>query len=132
MIVSLPMQGIAAAIKLPCAMMMTHAATADSQAADMDDCDDAEMAIDQPQTVEQAGAAMDHADAPCSMDSHQKHSSCRACSACYLGASAPPPLFLAGLPTAHYTNDYLSPASSFTGWIPSRIERPPRFSAYAS
>jgi hypothetical protein len=33
---------------------------------------------------------------------------------------------VAGAHTAHFANGYISPASSFTGWIPSRIERPPR------
>lgn len=126
LIVSLPVQGIAATIKLPCTM--AHASIAGAGAESMDDCADpgVMMSMAQPKAQEHAGANVAHQDMPCDQGGHQEHSSCRACSACWVGASAPPPFALTILPEEHFANDTLPPGSSFTGWIPSRIERPPR------
>lgn len=125
LIVSLPVQGIAATITSPC--RMAHTTSASPEATVMDDCDEHEMAMSMTQSTAQAHAsvAADH-DMPCDSGAHQKHSSCRACSAGYIGASAPPPFAVAGLPAEQFATDSVSPISSFTGWIPSRIERPPR------
>jgi hypothetical protein len=126
LIVSLPVQGIAAAITSPCTMAHTSSASPDATV--MDDCDEHEMTMPMAKSKAQAHASADATDqdTPCDSGSHQKHSSCRACSACYVGASAPPPFAIAGFPAEHFSTDYVSPVSSFTGWIPSRIERPPR------
>lgn len=125
LIVSLPLQGIAATIKFPCTM--AHSSMASPGAESMDSCDDSDMmAMPQPKATERASSVFVHQDVPCDQGEHQKHSSCRACAACCVGASAPPPFAFASFPVAHFANDYVAPASSFAGWIPSRIERPPR------
>lgn len=127
MIVSMPLQGIAAAIKSPC-MMLAHFAAASSQSMNMDDCDDTDMMMGPGPSgaVETAGHAADHDDMPCYKDAHQKHASCRLCSACHTGAFAPPPFLIGELTPTYLADHYIFPALSFTGWIPSRIERPPR------
>jgi hypothetical protein len=63
---------------------------------------------------------------PCDQRAHQKHSSCGTCNACSVGASAPPPFPIASVPIEHFASNYTPSISSFSGWIPSRIERPPR------
>lgn len=126
LIASLPVQGIAAAIKFPCTMPHTSIASVGAEA--KDECDDPDMMMSsaQPTAQEHASAAVAHQKMPCDQGGHQKHSSCRACSACSFGASAPPPVTAANGPVEHFASDYLSLVSSFSGWIPSRIERPPR------
>lgn len=127
MIVSIPLQGIAATIKSPCMMMSAHTELASSQTMDMDACDDqAMLATGSSASVETAGHAGDHEDMPCHKDANQKHASCRLCSACHAGAFAPPPFSIGGLAQTYLPDHYVSPARTFTGWIPSRIERPPR------
>lgn len=126
LIASLPVQGIAAAIKLPCTM--THASMASAGGGSMDGCDDPDMMMSSAQlkAQEHASAAAVHQDMPCDQGGHQKHSSCRGCSACSVGTSAPPPFTVARVPAEHSASDYISPISSLSGWVPSRIERPPR------
>ena len=125
LILSLPMQGIAAAVNMPCSM--AHASMASPDLEVMDGCEDHNMAIPmaQPKAEEYASNTA-HQAMPCEKDSHQKHSSCRTCCACHIGASAPPPFVLAGSPVEHFANNTQPSVSSFAGWIPSRIERPPR------
>jgi hypothetical protein len=125
MIVSLPLQGMAAAIKLPCAMAHTPAVVSAS-AEPMDGCDDQEMAVPvvNPKALAHAGASPAQPNMPCDKDSHQH--SCRTCPACQAAVVAPPPFVLPVLPVAHVAYDYIPPTSTFEGWIPSRIERPPR------
>lgn len=122
LIVSLPVQGIAASVKLPCTM--AHAFVASQTVDTRDDCDETGMMMAKASHLASNGVA--HQDTPCDQGSHQKHPSCRACSACCVGASAPPPFEISALPVEHFVSDYISPTSSITGWIPSRIERPPR------
>lgn len=128
LIVSLPVQAIAGATALPCTMTMAHTSAASRQTAGMEGCDDPDMAVamTRPTAQRVAGADVGHQDMPCGEDSHHKHSTCRTCSACHVGASAPPPFYIAEPAAAHFANNYIAPASSFTGWIPFRIERPPR------
>jgi hypothetical protein len=125
-IASLPVQGIAAAIKLPCTMAHTGAASPGVEP--MDDCDEPGMAMSaaQPGMQEQVIASTDRQATPCDKDSGQKHSSCRSCAGCHMGTFAPPSFAGAAPASAHFTYDYSSPASSFKGWIPARIDRPPR------
>ena len=122
LIVSLPVQGIAAAITLPCTI--AHSSIAGTGAESMDDCDESEMMMSK--APDHAGADVAQQHKPCDQGSHGAHSSCRACCACSVGASAPPPFTVAGAPVQNFPNGHISPTSSFTGWIPSRIERPPR------
>jgi hypothetical protein len=126
LIVSLPVQGIAGAITLPCTM--AHGDAAESTAAQEDQCDDPDMSMqaEHSTAAKSAAGVTSQADAPCEKCTHKQHSSCRACTGCGVGASAPPPFAAAGSPQAHFANVYINPTSSFTGWIPSRIERPPR------
>jgi len=121
LIVSLPVQGIAASVRLPCAM--SHAAAV-SQVEVRDGC--AEAAMVMTTAPSHASHVATHQDMPCDQGAHQKHSTCRACSACWVGASAPPPLEIAVHPVEHVANDHITPTPSMTEWIPSRIERPPR------
>jgi hypothetical protein len=122
---SLPVQGIAAAIKLPCTMAH-DAALADARAESMDDCDEAGMAMPAAEPTAQAhgDASLATPDIPCDKASHQH--SCRTCPACQVAAVAPPPFAMPVLAVAHVAYDYVSPTSAFEGWIPSLIERPPR------
>ena len=126
LIVSLPVQGIAATIKLPCTM--AHVSMASVGAESVDDCGGPGMMMSmaKPKAQEYASVSAAHQGMSCDQAGHQKHSSCRACAACCVGASAPPPFAFASLSVEHFANDTISPISSFTGWIPSRIERPPR------
>lgn len=125
LIVSLPLRGIAAEIARPC--MMAHAIASDSGGGAMDGCDDPEMMpMDQLPTSTHASTAAAHQDAPCHENSLLKHSSCRVCCACHAGASAPPSLPVLGPGAGYAAEYYVYPISSFTGWVPARIERPPR------
>lgn len=122
LIVSLPIQGIAASVRLPCTM--AHGSAASQSIGVRDNCDD--QAMMSAKVSHNASTAAAHNDIPCDQGSHQKHPSCSACSACCVGASAPPPLGMSFSPVEYFASDYISPNSSITGWIPSRIERPPR------
>lgn len=126
MIVSLPMRGIAGAVTYSCAM--THASMANRAVASLQDCDDPEMTMPmvQPHARVHAGADIAHRDKPCDQGSCQKHSSCRACPACHVGAAAPPSIAIVEVPAASLANRSISPAPFFTGWIPSGLDRPPR------
>lgn len=120
LVVALPAQGIAAAVALPCAI--AHGAAASPGA--VDDCDDVTM---MPAHAERlVGDHGAHRGVPCDQGGDRKHSSCRACAACCAGATAPPPFAFAGLQARHVAAYYMSSVPSFTGWVPSRIERPPR------
>ena len=132
LIVLLPVQAGVAAIKLPCVVMQSSAEIEDISGAgqereSMDDCDESKIMV--PDASKHGAADSGHQDMPCHDEMGAKHSSCRscsACSACCTGASAPPPLAAAVPMTDHVVTDDVSPISSFTGWIPSRVERPPR------
>jgi hypothetical protein len=125
LIVSLPLRGIAAEIPLPCTMV--HA-SADSAARAMECCDHEGMMMGMGQPAAHAHADADpaHQDTPCHNDSSPTHSSCRVCCACHVGVAVPPAFAVLDPVVAHFTENPVSPISSFTGWIPSRIERPPR------
>jgi hypothetical protein len=121
LIVTLPLQAVAAAINVTCTM--AHESAPGATAAAFDDCGDAGTAM--PQATEQIrGDVRPHM--PCDQSGHHKHASCLACAGCCAGASAPPPFAFAGPYARHVAARYAHSPSSFTGWIPSRIERPPR------
>lgn len=127
MIVSLPLQGIAATIGLPCTM--AHALVSNAATETADACDDAAMVMPIQHDLtrqDQAGAKVEHEDAPCDQHEHGKGSSCHACSACWIGASAPPPFAVPGQLPGPHTSLAFSSITSHSGWIPSRLERPPR------
>lgn len=126
LIVSLPIRGMAGAVVLPCAMEHTPVSTATAQS--MDSCDEAEMSMSAPRLHASGDTAAEpaHHDLPCDKELGQKHASCRTCPACHVGTAAPPPFSLASPAAGHVANHRILPAQSFTGWIPSRIERPPR------
>lgn len=119
LIVSLSAQGSAAAITLPC--MMGHPSEAGQHG---DDCDESAMMVSK--APQQAGADRAQQELPCHDGCDRQHTSCQSCSGCCLGASAPPPVAAAALTAEHFDNDVTPPVSSFKGWIPSRLERPPR------
>jgi hypothetical protein len=122
LIVSLPLQGIAAAIAMPCTM--AHATLTAPGIQSMEDCDEPEMMMSK--APDHSGADVAQQQNHCDQGAHGTHSSCRACCACSVGASAPPPFAVARAPALRFENNHISPTPSFTGWIPSRIERPPR------
>jgi hypothetical protein len=126
LIASLPMQGIAAAMNIPCAL--THGAMANPGIAPMEGCDEPGMIMPAAERgpQEQVSTGTTRHDMPCNKDSSQKHSSCRTCSACHIGAFAPPSYIVSAPAVTHFTDDYTSPTSSVKGWIPARIDRPPR------
>lgn len=119
LIVSLSLQGSAAAISLPCTM--GHSAEAGEHAGDCD-----ESAMLSSEAPQQADTEVARQEAPCHEGCDRHHTACQSCSGCYLGASAPPPVAPAALTAEHSESDVTHPASSFKGWIPSRLERPPR------
>jgi hypothetical protein len=98
---------------------MEHGDTATTTATAMamdDDCDDATMAMPAPQH-----------DAPCDDSVHKHGCTCHGCMGCSSGAVAPPPFF-GKVPVAfHVAYEYVFSTTSFDGWVPPRIERPPRF-----
>ena len=125
LIVALPLRGIAAEIALPCTMAHTSAASSATERTGVSG---------HPGTVWSAhSGAQEHGDTPAVHPAkpsdkgvHSGHSSCRVCCVCHVGVSAPPPSATSGPLTAHFVKDRIFPISSFTGWIPPRIERPPR------
>ena len=122
MIVSLPVQGIAASVRSAC--MMEHGVTVIPYLGTIHQGDEPKVAI--PHMAELASSAATYENMPFDHGAHEKHSSCRIFSSCCTGVSAPPP-FAIPLPfSAHVVNGTASTISSFTDWIPSRIERPPR------
>jgi len=122
LIVSLPLQGSAASVKLPCTM--AHGSITSQNADVMDDCDEPATMI--ARASQHASNAVAHQGMPCDQGSHQEHPSCRACSACCVGASAPPPFEVPAPAMEHFEYAYISLPPSITGWIPSRLDRPPR------
>lgn len=103
LLASLPLQGIAAAFASPCRMAHRPAGAA-----------------------MHARASAARPDPLCGMDKHPAHKSCRGCCACHVASSAPPPFAAPGPVAPGFARDRIVPAPSSTGWIPSRIERPPR------
>lgn len=126
LIVSLPVQGVVGVLAWPCTM--NHSSRANPEAMEMDGCDEPEMSVAAlpPDTLNAVGHVASHSGGPCEKCSHTKHSSCRACSACTAGAAAPPPVAAVASLAARVTGFPTPRTSSFTGWIPARIERPPR------
>jgi hypothetical protein len=129
LIVLLPVQAGVAAIKLPCVVMQSSAGSQDisgesQDRESMDDCDESKTVA--PEAPEHAAADSADQEMSCHDEMDGKRSSCLSCSACCTGDSAPPPLANAVPVTDHAVTDDISPISSFTGWIPSRVERPPR------
>jgi hypothetical protein len=121
LIVSLPAQGVAAAITITCTI--AHASAPRAGAGPVDDCADSGMT---PQQAQGFVGGRVHRGMPCDQGGHHKHASCLACTGCCAGASAPPPSLFAGLHGGRIAERCARAAPSFTGWIPSRIERPPR------
>lgn len=114
--VTLPLQGVASAMRSCCvdelavAVTLTVEAMPAPQCHDMDDAADMRM-VDQPMTMDDGGAA-------------QRGHDCS--SACTVGATAPP-----GMPALHAWTlrappPALAPDSRFAGHIPPGPERPPR------
>jgi hypothetical protein len=121
LIVSLPAQGVAAAINITCPM--AHVSAPGAGAAPLGDCNDAGMA---PPQARRFVNGHPHRGMPCDQGGHHKYASCLACAGCCAGASAPPPFSFAGLYGQDIAERHAHAACAFTGWVPSRIERPPR------
>jgi hypothetical protein len=121
LIASLPAQGMAAAINMTCTM--AHASAPSARAWLAGDCNDAGTPPPQGQGLIEGHL---HRGMPCDRGGHHGHASSLACAGCCAGASAPPPFPFAGLHGQDIAERHSLSVSSFTGWIPSRIERPPR------
>jgi hypothetical protein len=126
LIVSLPLRAIAAESALPC--QMAHAeAVRHAAVQHIDGCDDhGTMMVAQSAPHARADAAAARVDGPCHQASALPQSSCHACCASHVGAAAPPAFAVLALPATRVNENTIPAISSFTGWIPSRIERPPR------
>jgi hypothetical protein len=127
LILTLPVQGLAGALKSSCAMESNS--TGHFQAAS-ERCHDgvAAMASASVHAHEalSLGANTQCHPQHCGGDENQKHSSCSACSSCCIGACAPPS-FGPVVPTiALFNHLYFLTSYPFTGFIPARLERPPR------
>lgn len=125
LIVSLPLRGIAAEIALPCTMAHTSAASPGAAPTGAS-VDPHATPIVRSVTQHHAGAVSAPPDLNVDNASHPASSSGHACCVCHVGVSAPPPFAVAGSLAARFAKDRVSPIVSFTGWIPSRLERPPR------
>ncbi|GAA4015931.1 hypothetical protein [Actimicrobium antarcticum] len=125
MIATLPLQGLAAAMKLSCdpahhAIAMVSVMTQDQHHSDSssDQHDHAGMHL--------AAADTGQSDQPGVNDHHYKTSSCSACAACCVGATAPPPVVLP-LPVRISSELVIvAPATFATGITPDGLERPPK------
>jgi hypothetical protein len=117
LIVSLPVQSIAAVVTIECGM--AHDSPVLDAAAPSDHAHDAGH--------EHAAATvdMDSADAGCEDGSHHR-SGCGSCTGCCLGAYAPPPELAPTAVEEAASGAQQFSLSPFSGHIPARIERPPR------
>ena len=106
LIVSLPAQGIAASVTLPCTM--AHVSIASQHVDVMYDCDEPEMMMAKAPSHASKAFAHDGIDMPCDNGSDQKHSSCRAWAACCVRASAPPP-FKMSIPSMEHSRTATRP-----------------------
>jgi hypothetical protein len=125
LILVLPVQGIAAALRLSCDMAPHSNGQTTSEAADHCHDDDSGGMIKAPGgTPDEASTGCEHDG--CQGSPHPTNSSCSACSASCLGAAAPPSIAPV-LPVFEVANNaYLLTSYPFLGYIPSRLERPPR------
>ena len=120
LIVSLPVQGVVAAIPMKCPM--SHSSDAGPGTGSIDDSEAREMMTAQSQS---RASVDDISGMPCHQGVDGKHS-CRTCSACSIGPSAPPPFAPVISQAEQCVGGEDSPIPSFKKWIASRIERPPR------
>jgi len=118
LIVSLAVQGSAVAITAPCTM--GHPSETGQH---VDDC--GESAAMLSKTPQQADVDLAQQELPCHDGCDRQHTSCQSCSGCCAGASAPPPVAASALTAEHFDSGVTSPVSSFKGWIPSLLDRPP-------
>jgi len=126
LIASLPMRGIAGAMASSCPM--SHGSLATGVVLSVEPYDEFQTMIPMAQTQARENVSVDNANQgmACEHESYQRHLPCRACLVCHLGASAPAPMALVVPVMAHFASYKISPDSSYPGWIPFRIERPPR------
>ena len=84
------------------------------------------MSMTQTQAPENRIAGATNQGIGCDHAAYQRHLSCRACLVCHLGVLAPAPMALMVPAVVHFPGHTISSDSSFPGWMPFRIERPPR------
>jgi hypothetical protein len=115
LILSLPLRAVGAEIALPCRMPDTSAANPATKFIGV---------CDHHETIR--AAVPEAHPAPVDKGADSAHSPRRVCCVSHVGVSAPPPLAVTVPLAAHVVRDHISPISSCIGWIPSRLERPPR------
>lgn len=132
LIAAMPIQGLASVIKASCgpqhhnvtptlvAMAMDHHHVA-AQGTPHDHAHPAENHV-----LADAEAAEPSANLASDMQPVHKTSYCSACAACCIGATAPPPSVSLTPVFSTATTVVFPPVVSFTGFIPSGLERPPR------
>lgn len=128
LILALPLQGFAAAVRMSCMPSQQQLLTIQSQAHVHSMHSDALVAHDH--------SAMEHADA--NTDGHHSHSSdsasshkhtsafCHTCGGCCIGSFALPSQVTWALPTSGLSAETPRPATLLAGFIPDSLDRPPR------
>ena len=124
---SLPVQGIAGVARIACGM--AHDSPVVSNISQVDVSIAVLVASNVPERGHYHAGAVAPTDSQsedCDDAGSRHRTSCGTCSGCSIGAYAPPPaLAVTAANEAANGAEELSP-SSFSGHIPSRIERPPR------
>ena len=122
LIAALPIQGFAAAMPLGCGSPHHGSAAAVTEAHHHDGI--AEHSHDGPDTHHSASGSAAKANPDTSHT--QQHSSCSACAACCVGATAPPSS--SPMTPAYRSSEsfVISQAPLVAGFIPAALERPPK------
>jgi hypothetical protein len=112
LLAALPLQGMASAVQAFCGASHHASASATAEQHAGHPAEHAEHHHDQAR----------HADGSAS-----KHiGSCSACASCCVGAAAMVSGFSVAVDTGPAVSEFLAPSSSFSGFVPARLERPPR------
>jgi hypothetical protein len=124
----LPLQGMAAAVQSSCgsshhALMMPNASAMHHHGGDMVHSHDSDSAAMQSLTHDESANVQASTDN--SLSSKHRTSTCGACAVC-VGAVAPPSATLWAPAYGRSESVAVSPATMFTGYIPTSLERPPK------
>jgi hypothetical protein len=130
LIAALPVQGLAAAVRVSCAQAH-HGLPAATETAHCHGDDAADHARHHHAHDGAAMASFDDAHVPGTSAGGEKSAGyasayCSACAACCTGALAPPPTVLRPPERGSSDTILLSPPASATGYIPAGLERPPK------
>lgn len=127
LLATLPLQGVAAVIKMAGGPMEHHSSEITMSAQPHHHHDDKE-AMELPD-ANVAGASADvesETSSDHSLDDKHKHSSCSACATCCVGVVAPPSVAVLMSVYTSSLPSVVTPTPLVTGFIPAGLERPPK------